>query len=161
MLGEALIPLLGSGRNVHEAYINAWISQRHNRFDIAVLTGGGENLSYLCSPFNLRPFGVFLPAVTDHQSKGLCKPPFDEDERVPEDYQKPRWVIAKNNFSTACPSFKEWRNKQERARVKPHENLKKVYVGCSYCGYGSEVRLPESGKLHREGDVFYVSLRWS
>lgn len=161
ILTEALVPILASARSVHEAYPNAWLCQRNIRVDIAVLAGDEtKDGSYLYAPFDKRPFGKNLPSVTAHQSMSLCSPPFDDGEPIPDDYQQPCWVIARREFSAPASSRQEWRSIQRKAEMKPHTNLKQVYVGCSYCGYGRYVKLESGVKVYSEGDRFYVRVAW-
>jgi hypothetical protein len=165
MIGAVLFPLLAAQRNIHQTYTQAWLADpiAGPNFDIIVLTPDA-GMSYLHTPFETRPLSVWLPNIRDHRQSQPCKPPFPEDEKKTGDYVYPRWVAMKtkppklpNELNSG--SYKQWREDCKKLAVRNFNvNTTKVYVGCSFCGRGSEVKLHPNAQLKRLCGHFYVAI---
>lgn len=163
MASTGLVTVVKEGQSVHQAYPYHWLPLR-GKYNIAILTGDGEAASYLYSPFNERPFSKPLPPIGQHRAGNLCVLPFADDEVVEPDFAKgPRWVTATDDFSNQAGSLKAWRDRAKALEItNPSTDLTRVYVGCSYCGFGGWIGLPSRySELRAEYGIPFVCHRWS
>ncbi|KAG9118745.1 hypothetical protein FRC07_006602 [Ceratobasidium sp. 392] len=171
LVGLAITLLAAHVGNEHETYVRSWISAPFNyqNLDIAVLTRHGIAASYLAAPFSHRPFGQVIPPLAQHQQEAACVAPFEPDEIPSERYREARWVLAKESFYAPQKTLSLWRERQENLEIAElSENLKRVYVGCSWCGTGAlaellpgtslhKFTLPDTSRLRRD---YYVVVPW-
>jgi hypothetical protein len=166
MLGRFLFPFLGGQRDIHQSYSYAWLSDAlaAEEFDLFLITRDGSSTSYLNSPFDIRPLATWLPNIEIHRGSRKCRLPFPPNEKVPDDHKAPEWRLMWQTPGdlpeTQSPEiYSQWRATCKSLRIsKPDVNLTTLFVGCSYCGFGAVVRLPDRAKLHTACGKFYVTV---
>lgn len=163
LVGNALLMAFTRGERVQRWYLAYWLPEITKLCNMAVLTREGEATSYLYSPFSERPFSIYLPNIMEHRSRHACCPPFVNGELAETADVQPRWVLAAENFSSQGRSFNDWRDGIHQLEIaNPNIDLKRAYVGCSWCGFGSWIGLPSaSSKLSEQYGIPFVDYPWS
>lgn len=55
-----------------------------------------------------------------------------------------------------------WRRQIKGSMIRnPSTSLTRVWVCCSYCGYGKLTELATGGTLHKAFGLFFVQMNWS
>jgi hypothetical protein len=165
---QALMRTFAVPEDLPTAWSHAWILHplAPEEFDLTVVDRQGTTATYLLAPFATRPFGCRLGDIQDHRKRQNCQPPFRLNEPITEFYLEPRWVLRKY-APKPCPKTPQhpglgsWRRDMLTQRiVRALPSYRKLYVCCSYCGYGRELSLPSSASLQLINGRIMLTQDW-